>query len=62
MKSVGHGIERSLFMAEWEGLNPDDVKVTMNNDFIDVRLPTKRLLHWFSPTKWGISWIRCYTT
>ena len=45
VKSVGHGIERSLkFMAEWEGLNPDDVKVNMNNDFIDVRLPYQEVI------------------
>ena len=43
--SVGHGVEKALkFMAEWEGLNPDEVKVTMNKDFIDVRLPYQEVI------------------
>ena len=40
--NLQNGIEKALkYMAEWEGMSPDDVNVELNMDFVDVRIPHK---------------------
>lgn len=41
VKSAGEAIERALkFIAEWKGLNPDEVSYTPNMDFASVEVDT----------------------
>ena len=43
--NLQNGIEKALkYMAEWEGLNPDDVNVELNMDFVDVRIPHQEII------------------
>lgn len=45
VQSVENGIQKSLeIMAKWEGSDPEEVKVSMNRDFIDVRLPYQEVI------------------
>ena len=45
VQSVENGIQKSLeIMARWEGSDPEEVKVSMNRDFIDVRLPYQEVI------------------
>ncbi len=43
--NLQNGVEKALkYMAEWEGMNPDDVRVELNMDFVDVRIPHQEII------------------
>lgn len=43
--NLQNGIEKALkYMAEWEGMSPDDVNVELNMDFVDVRIPHQEII------------------
>lgn len=43
--NLQNGIEKALkYMASWEGMNPDEVRVELNMDFVDVRIPHQEII------------------
>ena len=43
--NLQHGLNKAVkYMAMWEGLNPDDVNIELNMDFVDVRIPHQEII------------------
>ena len=43
--NLQNGVEKALkYMAKWEGMNPDEVRVELNMDFVDVRIPHQEII------------------